>query len=295
MFKESVKIQYGDTEWYKSIVEKGYEKATLNDYDKQKNWAFFPLYPLIMILIKNDYYFIILLLLSNLITTFLLYKIVCDIFDETIAKYSILYFHFFLEALVYWLLDPEGLLALCWIASYYFMKRKQFFLSSVFSFFASLAKPNGFLVFILPLIQLILNFRKLNYSEKIRLLLTTTSPLLGVFLFSFYLYLITGDFLAWVKIQKTWGASFSNSLIQLYQLFKSPLFVSRWGWDPTFLNWLVFISVIIAIYGLISRKLWDLAMFLFAVSLLSFLNFGVWVHGRHIAPLFLILLACLYI
>jgi phosphotransferase system glucose/maltose/N-acetylglucosamine-specific IIC component len=29
-----------------------------------------------------------------------------------------------------------------------------------------------------------------------------------------------------------------------------------------------------------------LAVFLLAVSLLSFLNFGVWVHGRHVAILF---------
>jgi len=284
--KESFVIVSGDTGWYQNVAFRGYELPNETE-NFQKNWAFFPLFPILYKLISNDLIFSFIIYFSMFISTILMYIIFLKHVNDKIAKSAILLFLYFPFSYSLIALRPEVLLLLLWCAAYLCYRHEKFFWGAIFSFFASLTKPNGFLIFIFPLYFLLTKRMQLSKLQKLLLLMSTLTPFLALSLFSIYIWSITGDLLAWAKIQKAWGSSFLlNPLKQFYELITEPKLISRWGWDAIFFNWIIFFSSIFSAFILHRKGFKDLSLFLLAIILLSFLNFGVWVHGRHISIAF---------
>lgn len=278
----------GDTGWYQGIVQNGYTHELYNAKE-QRNWAYFPLFPFILNVIGNDYIVWFLLQITIILSGILLYKIVKFHFSEDIAKWSVIFYMYWPWAYMQSSLRPEALLTLFWLMTYFTFLNKNYYISASFAFFSALLKPNGFLISFLAFLYLI-KFYKEDDSFKIKnyikpLIVIIAGPL-GIILYSIYMFNITGDFLAWAKIQSTWGSEFlTQPISQLKQLITSPMFIDRWGWDSTFFNWIFFGLFIFIMINLFKYSPY-LAIFGIVVSFLSILNFGVWVHGRHLSTVF---------
>lgn len=74
------------------------------------------------------------------------------------------------------------------------------------------------------------------------------------------------------------------------RLFTHPLLVGRAGWDPELLHWAVFVVALVATAALLRGRLYPHAAVVAGFVGITFVNFGVWMLGKHLAacfPLFL--------
>jgi hypothetical protein len=273
-----------DTGWYESIALRGYDRPDdqTQMYQQQRNWAFFPLYPALLWLFRNRHVVTGLCYLALLGAGFLLYCLVSPKYGEDMARVSVIMFFFWPWSYSLSAARPEGFLALLWLLCYTAFERGRPLVAASSAFFAALAKPNGFLISV----ALVANAVQSKRCADKRTILAICAGPLALAGFSVYMWLHTGDPLSWSKIQSTWGAAFiKRPLIQLRELFTTPMLVNRWGWDASAFNWLAFALSLIMVWHLWKLEL-PLAVFLLVVSLFSFLNFGEWVHGRHLAATF---------
>jgi Gpi18-like mannosyltransferase len=280
----------GDTGWYRDIILNGYTHEMFSqNNNEQRNWAFFPFFPIISIVIGNEIVVWIILQLVIILSGIFIYKIAEYYFDKDTAKWSVIFFMYWPWAYMQSSLRAEAFLTLFWLITFYFLILKKYYISSIFAFLSALVKPNGFLISFFALIHLIKLYKtkkKVYLNDYLKSILVMIAGPLGVLVYSIYIYDITGDFLAWAKIQSTWGTKFIIlPFEQIKELFLNTTFIGRWGWDPTLFNWMfffLFIAVMLNLY----KYAPSLVIFSLIVSLLSFSNFGVWVQGRHLISVF---------
>lgn len=204
-----------DTGWYLNIAAQGYSNviskhpATLN----QANYAFFPLYPLLMRLVGKwiGNYYVAGILLSNLfliIAAIFLYKLVQLEWDQKTSLKSIKYLFLFPVSFILSGVFTEALfLALALICFYYVRKRTLLWVG-ISGFFLSLTKSVGVLIFF-PLLFEYLKEKEQPIKGEILFLLLIP---LGLSVYALYNYHLTGDFLAFAHIQSTWGRGLTNPL-----------------------------------------------------------------------------------
>lgn len=284
------RISYGgDSGWYESVAYNGYEDPREGKPTPQRNWAYFPLYPLLLAATDSTVAVGATLWAAMLGAAFLLNVIVQRIHGSEVAKWATLFFLYWPWSYSVSSLRPEAMLGFLWLASYAAFYKDRYGWSAAAAFLAALAKPNGFLIAILLGMLAWMKWhepgaeKQRNYAWQLLAIAAGPAALL---LFSAYIWSVTGSPLSWATIQKTWGAAFGEEPgRQMVELFTEPMLIGRWGWDPTAFGWLVFGAVLA-----IARALWridrPLAIFLLIVSLFSFMSFGVWVHGRHVGILF---------
>jgi hypothetical protein len=154
--------------------------------------------------------------------------------------------------------------------------------------FAGFCKPNAFLISVFWLPDVIASLRdKTRGVPRCLALLLAAAPLAGLVCVSGWQYRLTGSPLAWANVQSAWGAElFAAPLQQFNELLTQPMLIGRWGWDTTLVNWLIVAGAWISTGLLLRRRQFTAAAFLFLTSMLSFANFGVWVHGKHMTTTF---------
>lgn len=279
----------GDSGWYESVVRNGYDKPNEQKQVAQRNWAFFPLYPLALAAIETTIVLGAILWVAMAGAATLLYAITERHHGTEVARWATLFFLYWPWSYSVSALRPEAMLGFLWLGSYVAFCKGRYGWSAAAAFLSALAKPNGFLIAILLGMQSWTRRQEPAPDKQTRYVWPLAAIAAGpaaLALFSAYMWSVTGDPLSWATIQKTWGAQLGvQPARQLAELFTEPLLIGRWGWDATAFSWLAFGAVLA-----VARPLWradqPLAVFLLTVSLLSFLNFGVWVHGRHVAVLF---------
>lgn len=189
---------------YLSIAQKGYS---------QYEQAFFPFYPL---LIKFLTFFTKNPLLSGLLISnisfffglvfFLKYlKIIDEKIDE---KIFLLLFLTFPTSFFFNVVYTEGLFFLLFSLSLYFLKKENYPLFMITSALTSLTRLIG----IFLVIHLFFHFFK-KKEKKLIYFFLIFSPLIGFFLYSFYLFKTTGDPLFFFSAQPAFGANRSTNLI----------------------------------------------------------------------------------
>lgn len=211
-----------DCIWYLDLARNGYSyfPNLENSYLLgQANWAFFPLYPILIKFIstittlgyKNSalilniflYPWIILLCYRELIIRNIIVNKFLFILFFAIYPFNIWYSSQYTEALYGFLL----------IAAILSVRQKRFYLASLCCFFLALSRPTGFLLSI-PLsfwyyfIESNSNinlFDKKNHIAFINSLLIIACSGLGLSLYVLYLFHITGDGFAFAHIQRAWG------------------------------------------------------------------------------------------
>ena len=194
-----------DTAFYYSIATGGYQwdRTTFS----HQNAAFFPLYPLLMrwggALLGGRPLLagVLISLLAFAGAIALLHRLAILEMDEERAQSAIILLVTFPYALFFSVVYTESLFLLLTVGAFYAMRRGRLGFVSVCGLAAGLTRPNGFWL-TLPLVCL-----ALTEPRRRRIALVAAgAPLLGVALFSGYLFVRFGDVLGWVHAQAAWGA-----------------------------------------------------------------------------------------
>ncbi len=192
-----------DTAFYYSIAADGYgwNPASFS----HQNVVFFPLYPLMMrwggALLGGQPLVagLIVSLLAFSGAIVLLHRLAVLELGEERAQSAVVLLAAFPYALFYSVVYTESLFLLLTVGAFYAMKRGRLSAVAVCGLAAGLARPNGF--------WLALSLACLAFADRRRPMayVAAFTPVLGVALFSFYLFARFGDALAWVHGQAAWG------------------------------------------------------------------------------------------
>lgn len=206
-----------DGEHYLSIAMFGY---------KEFEQAFFPVYPaLISFLSKSfssDIFSLLLgstligLLISNLsliLALIVLYKLIILDFPKKIAFSTILVYLFFPTSFYFASVYNESLFLLLSLSSFYFARKKNWFLASIFGFIAAGTRVFGFLIFPALIIEVFQQKEKKSKAFWIILI-----PL-GLVFYMIYQYITVEDPLAFYNLQEKVGEQHQKGIVLLPQVY----------------------------------------------------------------------------
>ncbi|PIS15783.1 hypothetical protein COT62_01870 [Candidatus Roizmanbacteria bacterium CG09_land_8_20_14_0_10_41_9] len=229
---------------YLLIVKNGYS---------QYEQAFFPFYPLMVkffSFVLGNNYLVSALFVSNVCFFFGLVMFVkylkLIIKDKAQIFYTVLFLLVFPSSFYFGAVYTEGLFFLLLVSSLYFLEKKQYKLAGLFAALCSFTRLIGvfliipFLIHVCSVIdsasaqpQYVLGHRvrlrpwlgppALRHLLRLRhynihYIYTVLSPLLGLLVYSIYLWITTGDPLFFLTSQPVFGANRSSSIILLPQV-----------------------------------------------------------------------------
>ena len=250
----------GDSGWYNTIAASGYEAIPFSATE-QHNWAFFPLYPMIVKLLGGG--FVSGIIVSNLCAlaaVFLLLRETRATAPLPVARWTALFVLYWPFAGMLSGFRPESLLLLLAVATWALGRRGRWWAAWLAVALATMTRPQGILIALL-LIDPLWAQRATVRRHPWPLLIGATFPLIALGGFSAYLGLLTGDAFAWTNIQVAWGRVGFDPLV-LLDRYWPPVFV-RGTWDFAFLNWIVVGVVLAASVALLSMRRYGFALFSF--------------------------------
>jgi hypothetical protein len=286
-------IVVADINWYAGIAGNGYERRRF-DTSTQHNWAFFPLFPMLWraassltgelaltgMLLANLFFFFALVLLHRTTLAFG--------FDAAIADRTVFYLAAFPVSYFFSLPLTESLFLLLTVGSFYAARRGRWWLAGLCGALASGTRVTG--VLLMPALAILywLTFRPHWRRKELLALLIIPAGLVS---FMYYLYLITGNPLAFKDILVTWGRSTGLFLIPLLQFLRHPLMIAI-PWDFKLLNFAAAVTVLICGLVLLKRRMWTLACYTLAsvvVALSSLLLQSQARYAMVVFPMFIVL------
>lgn len=204
-----------DTGWYLGIAANGYSAIPDALLNNQANYAFFPLYPLLMRLLSfdNNNIYLTGIIISNiclLISCIFLYCLTDLDGDRDIAIRSVKYMIVFPTAFILSGVFTESLFLALALACFYYARKGNWFLVGLLGFFLSLTRSLGVFI-ILPVLYEYLKSKPIGRDIFFLLMIPV-----GLLLFMACNYCLTGDLLAFMHIQSEWGRSLANPLHTLY-------------------------------------------------------------------------------
>lgn len=220
-----------DTSWYKTIIEEGYFKQPLlGDHHDAANWAFFPLYPLLMkvshfILPIN--YDILAFGVNSLLLLFALFfafKYILLTRNDVIQAYIfVILMAFGVYNFYFSILYTESLFIFLVITFFYCLKKKKYLWMGIIGALASATRNMGVMLVFPVIVQFLEDYFQtnkfsikgffLNLVNSHKFILGTMMIPGGLFSYMLYLYLWVGDSMAFVHIQRAWGrGDISNPL-----------------------------------------------------------------------------------
>jgi hypothetical protein len=264
-----------DSNWYMGIAEHGYERRPFST-ERSANWAFFPLYPLLLraasrvtgelnltgVALSTLCFFVALVLLHKLAVAYG--------FGVRDADRTIFYLAAFPVSYFFSLPLTESLFLLLTVASFYAAKRERWLAAGLLGALASATRSTG--VLLLPALAIL-------YWEMYRTLRPRWNflPLLliptGLLSFMLFLRATTGNALAFKDILVTWGRKPTFFLFTLLEYVRDPLLLAV-SWDFRLVNFLAATCAIICGIVLLRWRKWSLAAYTLA-SLFVTLSSGL--------------------
>lgn len=252
-----------DTSWYKTIIEEGYFKQPLlGDHQDAANWAFFPLYPLLM---KISHYILpinydILAFIINsiflLLAMFFAIKYILLTRGDIVQAYVfVILMTFGVYNFYFSILYTESLFIFFVITFFYCLKCKKYLWMGIIGALASATRNMGVMLVFPVIVQFIEDYFKtnkfsikgffINLFNNHKFILGIMMIPAGLFSYMLYLYLWVGDSMAFVHIQRAWGrGDISNPLrVLLNSLTNVNSFVfylSIWSLWGIYCLWLLF-------------------------------------------------------
>lgn len=281
-----------DTKWYMDIAQNGYAipDSIPPSYSSQENWAFFPLYPILMRIIGSIFggkYYLSGLIISNIclmLASFLLYYLVRSYYGRKIALRSVKFLYLFPISFIFSGVFTEAVYLALTLSCFVFLYQKKYLLTSISGFFLALTRTLGVLI-VIPILYEILkvnNFKIKNIKPEVVYLILIP---LGLILFSIYNYYLTGDFLAFKNIQSAsgWDRHISNPVAILLNAIQHG-FIDQ-------INIRIIVELSITIISLVCLGLWvkkiKLSFLLFAFySIMIPLSTSLDSMPRYILPVF---------
>ncbi len=214
-----------DSGWYLAIVKEGYRMV--QDVYTMSNLAFYPAYPFFIKLLtfiipkslmSDGVIIFIGIVLSNLfliLTMAVLYKLVRNLFQsECLAKNTIWLMLVFPTSFFLSSFYSESLFLLLSVSIFFLGYKGYWGKAGLLTAFLTATRPVG--IMMIPVLALIYLKQK-NYQLKyfdhsaISFLIMPA----GMLLFFSYLYFLTGDWLASVKVQNAWGKQVADPIKSL--------------------------------------------------------------------------------
>jgi len=220
--------------------------VTMHGYANVKATAFFPLYPLLLrpfgvVLGESVFgYYIAGIILSNtffFFTLVVLYILVDEMFDASIARNALFYIAFAPYALFFFIGYSESLFMLLCVLTFFFLERanqrkglRNWWLAGLCGFLAALSRSQGVLMVFPFMVVYIRHYfqatpcNQTGKSEKILALLPLVLIPLGVVAYMLYLWRTQGDPWLFSKAEiQIWGRSLTFPLKTLYTVVKELL------------------------------------------------------------------------
>lgn len=227
-----------------------------NGYSEKFQYAFFPLYPLMINLLNNiiNNYLVSAILIS-LASTFLglhyFYKLILLDFKKQIAEKAVVFFLFFPASFFLLTAYSEGLFLLLTILAFYFLRKNKLFWAVVFASLASATRLVGLAVVVAILVDIL---TRQGLSRKNWFILLAP---LGIILYSIFLYRETGDLLYFITAENHWQRILAVPGIGFWEALKNiPNGILDLGFAIFGLGFAIrafrFLPFSYAIYGLLS-------------------------------------------
>lgn len=218
-----------DAEWYQGITTQGYTWGA--DYGGGLvNWAFFPLFSLIVrganFLTGLDINILgfVLNILFQAGALALLMRYVLETRGANMRQAVVLCVLFSLGCYTFYFASyyTESLYLFLFAGGLLFLHRRQYLFAGIFGFFLALTKNTGIVLLLGMLIQLLYDHRKGQHKGKLRdAILGAVLTAAGLVLFMLFLWTRTGDPLAFVHVQSAWEGSIGNPFVTIANGFAS--------------------------------------------------------------------------
>ncbi|MGH9929686.1 MAG: mannosyltransferase family protein [Pyrinomonadaceae bacterium] len=285
-----------DVNWYLGIAEHGYAQMPFNA-DVPRNWAFFPLFPLLMRLAAyvTGEFVITGMALSHvcfLLALFLLHRVALLFgLSADDADRSLFYLAFFPTSYFFSVPLPESLFLILTVASFYFAKSERWWLAGLCGALASATRTTG--VLLLPALAVLYweMYRPLIPISALRkdgfaLLLVPA----GLVSFMIYLYATTGNALAFSGAQAAWGRKAGFFYLPLYDYLQRPAEIAA-HWDFRLLNFLTILLALGCGAALLKRRQFALATYTFLALLVALSSSLLQSQARYAMVVFPVYLA----
>ncbi|HEY0003506.1 MAG TPA: mannosyltransferase family protein, partial [Pyrinomonadaceae bacterium] len=279
---------YADGLWYVNIAFKGYERQPF-EASQEHNWAFFPLYPLLLHLAAQvtGEYALTGAALSNiflLLALVLLHKTVRAFgYDEGCADRTSFYVAAFPASYFFSLPVTESLFLFLSVGSFFAAKRGRWWLGGLLGALSSATRAAGILLFPALLLLYWQTHRGRDFWRR-ELLGLMLAPL-GLAAFMLYLYLITGNALAFLQVQAAWGHRAGFFLRPLFDYLLNPLEVSV-RWDFRLLNFAAATLALVCGLLLLKRSEWALSLYTLASVIVPLSAMMLQSNARYVATIF---------
>jgi Gpi18-like mannosyltransferase len=259
----------GDSWAYRAIAEKGYDRS---DRD-----AFFPLFPLLMRVAGPDRFPLAGVILSN--AAFAVALLLLGIIAGEDGGRAMFYLAFFPTSYFLSLPVTEALFLALALSATLFGLRGRWLGAGVMGGLATATRVTGILL--LPL--LVILFLQRNAQPRRRMAWLALVPC-GLLAFMAHLYRVTGDALAFVHAEASWGRTFS------WRPIAAQLHTVSQPWNFVVLNAAVALLVIVAGLHLLVRREWAFAVYTLGAALLPLSSGSLQSMARYAVaafPLFL--------
>lgn len=214
-YKDQI-LNYGLPAWASSLANFDgihYLLIAKNGYSQYEQ-AFFPFYPFLIKILTPIFFnngLVAGLVISNLFFLMGLF-FVAKLVDSKKSFWLIILLFTFPTSFFFGAVYNEGLFFFLFVAGIYYLRKRNYFLSALFAFLASMTRLIGLFI----LIPILLHWWFVDRSKKI--VATIAAPIIGLASYCYYLWLTTGDPFYFFSSQPAFGANRSTHIIFLPQV-----------------------------------------------------------------------------
>jgi Gpi18-like mannosyltransferase len=256
-------VTTGDSYWYQRIAGSGYSAEKFNT-DKENDWAFFPLLPMIMIAFKSVFgeFIFSTILFNNLLllcSLVLIYRYTLLLFkDENQANVATWLTALHPTSYFYSLPVTEALFLILLISAFFLIEKNRPILSGILICLASATRATGVLTFPAFFFALIRN----KQISKVQIAIALLIAPLGILAFMSHLYFLTGNFFAFYDIQVAWGRN-PNSIFKIFKTLGEHPFLVMSDWNFVWLHLLAILLVLATAIHFLKKKMYHLTLLVF--------------------------------
>lgn len=262
-----------DASWYYSIMAKGYDLIPYgNDGGDAANWAFFPLYPMMIRyigrIIKID-----MVTMGSIVSTvfFILSLIIGYLYivetrrNKKLGIFYVLIMTFGMYSFYFSIVYTEALYIFLLSLSLYLLYKKKYILMGIIGALLSATRNMGVMLVFAVAAQYTAEYLKrddksitgyfVTAFKKPDFLLGISLIPAGLFSYMTYLKRLTGDYLAFAHIQVAWGRENSNPILKLIkETLKALLHLDKFNFY--FCAW-AGVAILISIYLAIEKRYYE--------------------------------------
>jgi len=260
MLREITPLGFGhwhkfDSLWYEGIALKGYDSYKSKEKHPQANWLYFPLYPLLLSLLSNILDIRVAgIVVSNILFYFslLLFHeiIVLRTHDRALGLRGVFYLLIFPTSIFFSLTYTESLFLFLTIAGFFFMDQKKYGWASLAASLAAVTRIPGFLLGGIIILKYLREQGLAGFKRPGKEILYFFFIPLPLLVFLFYMWGLTGDFLAPFREHRNWaGRTFAFPFLNWYRyLTQDPYFIYHGGWDLGILSFLILTGSLLTLF-----------------------------------------------